>query len=130
MPFPVEPKYIEEMESLLKVEFPTIYRNRMIRENGGEISNEEYHFELYPFFDKKDRKRISRTCNHIFKETKSAQEWKNFPEDAIAIGSDGYGNQLVLLIAENRTVSDELYFWDHETGETVNIANNIVDFEK
>jgi hypothetical protein len=66
MPFPIDKKYIEETESELNVKFPTEFKNRMIKSNGGELLiSREFEFELHPFFDKSDRKRISRTCNHI-----------------------------------------------------------------
>ncbi|WP_430426280.1 SMI1/KNR4 family protein [Maribacter litoralis] len=78
MPFPVDEKYIIGTESDLNVKFPTVFKNRMIKSNGGELVTDEFEFELYPFFDKSDRKRISRTCNHIGLETKNAREWNGF----------------------------------------------------
>ncbi|WP_297814486.1 SMI1/KNR4 family protein [uncultured Polaribacter sp.] len=87
MPFPIDEKYILETETELNVKFPSEFKNRMIKSNGGELVTDEFEFELYPFFDKSDRKRISRTCNHIGLETKNAREWNGFPENGIAIGS-------------------------------------------
>lgn len=60
MPFPVDEKYIDELESDLNVKFPTGFKNRMKKSNGGEIFTEEWDFELYPFFDKSSRKRSSQ----------------------------------------------------------------------
>ena len=71
MPLPLEEKYITETESELNVKFPSEFKNRMIKSNGGELLvSDEFEFELYPFFDKTDRKRVSRTCNHIGLEQK------------------------------------------------------------
>jgi hypothetical protein len=126
MPFPINKKYIEETESELNVKFPTEFKNRMIKSNGGELLiSREFEFELHPFFDKSDRKRISRTCNHIGLETKNARKWNGFPESAIAIGGDGFGNQLILTHNGDENLTDELYFWNHETKQILKIAESI-----
>ena len=126
MPFPVDEKYIEETESELNVKFPTKFKNRMIKLNGGELLiSSEFEFELHPFFDKSDRKRISRTCNHIGLETKNAREWNGFPENGIAIGADGFGNKLILTHNGNGNLTDQLYFWNHETRKVEKIAESV-----
>jgi hypothetical protein len=130
MPFPIDEKYIKETESELNVKFPIEFKNRMIKSNGGELSPEEFGFELYPFFDKSDRKRISRTCNHIGLETKNAREWDGFPKNGIAIASDGFGNQIILIHNGNGILKNEIYFWDHETREVEKIANSINELDE
>ena len=85
----------------------------------------EFEFELYPFFDKFDKKRISRTCNHIGLETKNVRECNGFPDNGIAIGTDGFGNQLILTHNGNGSLTDELYLWNHETGQIKKIAESI-----
>ena len=129
MPFPLDEKYIKETESELNVEFPINFKNRMKLSNGGELVNDEFEFELYPFFDKSDRKRISRTCNHIGLETKNAREWNGFPENGIAIGSDGFGNLIILTHNGNRILTDQVYFWNHEIGQIEKIAESINELE-
>lgn len=128
MPFPIEEKYILETESELNVVFPIEFKNRMIQLNGGELVIKKHEFELYPFFDKSDRKRISRTCNHIVLETKSAHEWTGFPKNSIAIGTDGFGNQIILSHNGNGILTDEIYFWNHEEGSIEKIAESINKF--
>ena len=126
MPFPLEEKYIKETESELKVKFPCEFKNRMTKSNGGELLiSDEFEFELYPFFDRSDRKRISRTCNHIGHETKNARERNGFPDNGIAIGADGFGNQLILINNGTGNLTDELHFWNHETREVKKIAESI-----
>jgi hypothetical protein len=126
MAFPIDQKYIVDTESELSVKFPTEFKIRMIKSNGGELLiSREFEFELHPFFDKSDRKRISRTCNHIGLETKKAREWNGFPENGIAIGKDGFGNKLILTHNGNGNLTDELYFWNHETGKVERIAESI-----
>ncbi|QKX04116.1 SMI1/KNR4 family protein [Aquimarina sp. TRL1] len=125
MPFSIEEKYIIETESELNVKFPIEFKTWMMKSNGGELIIHEFEFELYPFFDKSDKKRISRTCNHIGHETKNAREWNGFPDNGIAIGSDGFGNQLILSHNGNRNLTDELHFWNHETRQVEKIAESI-----
>lgn len=78
-------------------------------------------------FDKSDNKRISRTFNHINLETKQAKECESFPKNGVAIASNGCGDYLVLLpTAENEIkLSEEIFFWFHETGQIEKIAENI-----
>lgn len=126
MAFPLDEKYIRETETEFNVKFPTEFKNRMTKSNGGELLiSDKFKFELYPFFDKTDRKRISRTCNHIGLETKNAREWNGFPDNVIAIGADGYGNQLILTHNGNGNLTEELYFWNHETRQMEKIAESI-----
>ncbi|WP_430409489.1 SMI1/KNR4 family protein [Kordia sp.] len=126
MPFPIEEKYILKIETDLNVKFPAEFKNRMIQLNGGEIVTRKYAFGLYPFFDTSDRKRISRTCNHIGLETKNAREWNGFPKNAIAIGSDGSGDQIVLTHNGDGILTNEIYFWNHETRHVKKIAESIL----
>ena len=130
MPFPLDEKYILETESELKVKFPTDFKNRMIKSNGGELVTDEFEFELYPFFDKSDKKRISRTCNHIGLETKNAREWDGYPVNGIAIGSDGCGNLIILTHDGSGILTDEIHFWNHENGQTYKIAESIREMDE
>ena len=126
MAFPLDEKYIKETETEFNVKFPSEFKNRMTKSNGGELLiSDKFKFELYPFFDKTDRKRISRTCNHIGLETKNAREWNGFPDNVIAIGADEYGNQLILTHNGNGNLTEELYFWNHETRQMEKIAESI-----
>lgn len=136
MPFPIEEKYILETEIELNIKFPERFKSRMINLNGGEVfeplesEEEDYIYWLFPFFDKSNRKRISRTCNHIGLENEKSRKWRNFPENAIAIGHDGSGNKLVLLHEGDGVLSENIYFWCHETGEVEKIAEVIDELDK
>jgi len=128
MPFPVDEKYIIETESELNVKFPAEFITRMKKSNGGEIESDDFYFQLHPFFDKSNRKRISRTCNHIGLETKNAREWNGFPENGIVIGAGGSGDFLLLQHNGNGILSNEVYLWDH--GEIEKIAESLEELEK
>ena len=97
MPFPIDLKYIQETEHELGVQFPDSFKSKMLKENGGEIITNGEEWQLYTFFDNSDKKRIARTCNHIGLETKQCRELSYFPSEGIAIGMNGYGDQLILL---------------------------------
>jgi len=131
MPFPVDLKYIVEFETDLGLSFPEKFKAKMTIENGGEIQTDEDEWTLFPFLDKSDNKRISRTCNHIGLETENAKEWDNFPADAVAIGENGFGDLLILLPDKSTPskLTDNIFVWSHETGEIYELAENIDSIE-
>ncbi|WP_371259042.1 SMI1/KNR4 family protein [Flammeovirga sp. SJP92] len=63
-------------------------------------------------------------------ETKNAKDWNNFPENAIAIGADSFGNIIVLLHNGNGILNEQVSFWNHETGRCEVIAENINELEE
>lgn len=127
MPFPVDIKYIIEAEQELGFLFPDSFKSKMMLENGGELMTDDDDWQLFPFFDKSEKKRISRTCNHIALETKQARAWNNFPSIGITIASNGSGDFLLLLPTKqnDKKLSDEIYIWFHETGEIEKVADSI-----
>ncbi|AYQ31948.1 SMI1/KNR4 family protein [Runella sp. SP2] len=124
MPFPVDIKYIIETEQELGLVFPDNFKSKMTKENGGELITEDDDWQLFPFFDKSDNKRMSRTCNHIVLETQQARTWNNFPDNGIAIASNGSGDNLILLPldTDNKKLREEIYLWQHETGDIQQVA--------
>lgn len=127
MPFPIDLKYIEETEKELGLTFPDSFKNKMRKENGGTLSTKEDDWQLLPFFDQADQKRMSRTSNHIVLETKQARNWGNFPVDGIAIASNGSADFLILLPTKenDKLLGAEIFSWFHETGEVKEIAKSI-----
>lgn len=128
MAFPLDEKFITDTENELNVLFPNEFKTKMIQQNGGEVFTEDDNWQLYPFFDQSDKKRISRTCNHIGLETKQAREWINFPDDAVAIAGNGCGDHLVLLTTDGgKKLGEEIFIWHHETGEVEKTAETITE---
>ena len=129
MPFPVDNQYIIDAEKELDVTFPQAFKEKMKIENGGEIETADDSWIIHPFFDKSDVKRIKRTANHIILETKNSRAWSNFPPTGIAIGDNGTGDKLILLPSGDHPtqLSEMIFFWSHETGETEEVADNIND---
>ena len=117
MPFPVDEKFIEATEKKIGARFPDAYRAKMLRENGGEFQTDADAWEFNPVFDTSDRKRLSRTCNDILRETEAARRWRGWPDNAVSIAQNGFGDHLVFLILEGGQMDEKVYFWWHETGE-------------
>ena len=105
----------------------------MVKMNGGTVRTRIDHFELFPFLDASDRKRIQRTCSSVDRETSTARnDWHGFPPDAVAIGANGGGDLLVLMPMPEHpdTLQHSVYWWDHETGEVELIADDFGDLPK
>ncbi|MEN1682097.1 MAG: SMI1/KNR4 family protein [Planctomycetota bacterium] len=133
MPFPVDGRWIEATQRKLGVVFPASFAIAMSKANGGAVDSDIDTWELFPFYDQNDKKRIQRTCNSICRETKSAREgWYGFPETAVAIGKNGGGDLLVLLPepTDSTALRHSVYWWDHETGETYKLADDFADLSK
>lgn len=123
MAFNLEEKFILQAETELEANLPENYKASMQQNNGGEIEVSGDIWEQYPIFDNSDRKRISRTCNHILVETKSCEGFGDFPSNAVAIAGNGCGDQLILL-KKNTNYDNTIYLWSHETGEVDKVAND------
>ncbi|MDM5271763.1 SMI1/KNR4 family protein [Sulfurovum sp. zt1-1] len=123
MPFNLAEEQIAQAEKELDAKLPYEYREAMKLNNGGEASTDEDDWEFYPIKDTSDRKRLSRTCNHIINETKSCRGFGNFPENALAIASNGFGDQMVFL-KEDGQYLNTVYLWLHETGEIQELAES------
>lgn len=129
MPFPIDLKYIEQAEQELGVTLPEIFKAKMMKENGGEVGTDKEGWTLFPFLDKSDNKRISRTNNDIVLETRNARQWNKFPKDAVAIGENGSGDYLLLqpIDKSKNQISEIPYSWWHETGEIHKVGESITD---
>lgn len=133
MPFPVDISWVHQTESKLGVKFPASFVTSMVGMNGGSVETSIDDFYLFPFFDGSDRKRIQRTCNSIDRETASARQgWSGFPSNAVAIGTNGGGDLLVLLPMPDfpDTLQHAVYWWDHETSEIELVSDDFADLRK
>ena len=128
MPFDIAENELKKTECIIGA-LPEEYRVAMMEENGGEAETEEDHWEFYPIKDTTDRKRMSRTCNHIISETESCKGYGNFPEGAIAVANNGLGDQM-LFINQDGKFKDEVYLWLHETGETQVLAESFNEINR
>ena len=126
MPFRLDVRFVRVAEQKLGRTLPPDYSARMCRDNGGHLSIGQDSFELYPILDTSDRKRLARTCNDIIRETVAARSWIGFPPEALAIGDNGGGDKLVLLPdADAPQYAEDVYWWDHETGQVHLVAESM-----
>ncbi|NEV64560.1 SMI1/KNR4 family protein [Thiorhodococcus minor] len=130
MAFPVEEKYIEKAEGELGAKFPDSFRQKMMRLNGGGVEVGEDYFEIHPFYDTSDKKRIKRTCNSIVHETQMARNHYRLPENLIVIGNNGGGDVLVYKVDGNGFIEPTVYWFDHETEELVFAANEFSELKE
>lgn len=129
MPFSVDTRFINEAERKLGVKFPPSYVIRMAKANGGELVTRFDCWQLYPIFDTSDKRRLKRTCNDVVRETEGARDRPGFPPDGVAVGSNGGGDLLVFVPQADapELLGHELYWWDHETGDLIKIADDFGD---
>ena len=129
MPWPIDKKFISEAEQSIGAALPAEYKISMMSMNGGAVKTSDDIWSLHPIWDKSNKKRLTRTSNDILRETKAMVAWIGWPENAICIGSNGTGDALIFLIQKN-VVKPTVYKWNHETGQTVKIAENFSKLKK
>ncbi|WP_395006883.1 SMI1/KNR4 family protein [Undibacterium sp.] len=130
MAFPVDETFIERAEEELGAKFPESFRMKMMKLNGGSVEVSTDHYELHPFYDTSDKKRIKRTCNSIVHETRTAHEHYRLPTDLIVIGNNGGGDVLVYKVEESGNIDSTVYKFDHETEELVFAANDFSELKQ
>ncbi len=122
MPFDIAESFVIAAERLLGAPLPSSYRNSMLRANGGEVEISGGIWQLHPVADSSDRKRLSRSANHIPRETEVCRGWDGFPDEAIAIAINGAGDRLV-LVRRGRFFDPSIHLWRHGTDELIQVAD-------
>ena len=115
MGLPTNEDAIKAAEDQLGRSLPTALRERLLRNNGGDIliewDGDGEEWQLHPVFDDSDRETTRRSANHLVREQETAREWPRFPAEAISIATQD-GDHLILLPED-----DEPKLWLHETGD-------------
>ena len=91
MPFPITVAEIAKTEAKTGFTFPLGLKTRFSKNNGGEVEVGGDCWQLIPFIDVSDRKRLARTCNDIVRETTRMRDWRGFPPDAFVVAQNGGG---------------------------------------
>jgi hypothetical protein len=127
MPFPISAEEIAKTEAKTGVNFPPRLKARMSKDNGGEIEVAGDYWQLIPFLDSSDRKRLARSCNDIVRETTSMRSWHGFPADAFVVAQNGGGDCLIIRAEADGSsqLGETIYLWNHETGEHEPVAEDI-----
>jgi len=129
VPFNLDERFIAAAEQKLGASLPSSYRQAMMTNNGGEVLAYDDVWNLHPILDTSDRKRVKRSCNDILYETTYMRDWPGWPENALAIGSNGGGDRLVLLKV-NRRYEPTIYVWLQDSSELVAVADGFSDLER
>ena len=127
MPFPTTESFLLRAETELQCVFPGDYRACTLASNGRELSTADADWQVFPVFDDSDRKRATRSANHIVRETAAARQWRGFPIGGVAFAANGGGDLLVFLPHEDDpgVLAPAVYFWDHQTGKSAYIAASL-----
>ena len=120
MGLPASERAVEAAEAQLGRRLPGRLRERLLRNNGGDVlvrweDGEEEEWRLHPVWDDSDLETMRRSSNHLLRERASARDWPGFPADAISIAALD-GDQLVLLADQA-----DPKLWLHETGELASV---------
>lgn len=97
MPFPISENEVLKTEGRIGAKLPQDYRSAMMDSNGGCVETYDDDWSLFPLDDRSSPKLISRTSNHVLRETAEVKEWPNFHENALAIAENGAGDYLVIF---------------------------------
>lgn len=77
MPFDLAASFIAAAEREIGGTLPASYVAAMRASNGGELDVLDDDWQQYPIADLSDRRRSSRTVNHVIKETQALFQWPN-----------------------------------------------------
>jgi hypothetical protein len=119
MAFDISEEQVAATEAELGRRLPPAYRSAMMVKNGCIAFSEEDEWDLHPIRDTSAPKRLSRSCDHVIAETRSAREWRGFPPEALAIGGNSAGDVMMLLpsVSDASRYGDGIFVFRHETGE-------------
>jgi hypothetical protein len=114
MGLPVTEERVHDAEQELGREFPPMLRQRLLRENGGDIEVTGYpgdaSWQLHPVWDPTDRRTATRSTAHVVHQTNELVPGSGVPDGAVVIAGNGSGDLLLLLAGD-----DDVHWWDHET---------------
>ena len=129
MPFNLAERFIRAAEEELGAPLPHSYRQAMMANNGGEVAAYDDVWNLHPILDKSDRKRLSRSCNDILRETRMMRDWPDWPENAVAVADNGTGDKL-LFLREGPLYQPAVYVWLHDSGDLIVVAQSFSELRR
>lgn len=128
---PIDAAEIIKTETRAEVTFPPVFKQFMMKSNGGTVEADGEIWVLVPFHDATTSERRRATAIDILQETKSARKWDDFPPDGFVIAMGEEGDCLVLLPSEEGgdVLEDVIYAWESESGELVELGDSITQLE-
>lgn len=125
MPLPTTDRWLDEAEALLGMGLPARLRQLLKERNGGMIYALGDAWEVHPVWDKRDRRHLTRTFNHLIAETESCRKVDWFPAEALAIAVCN-ADRLVLMPEDATRYGDTVYCWDFHGEELERIADSVL----
>ena len=129
MPFPISENEVLKTEGRIGAKLPQDYRSAMMDSNGGCVETYDDYWSLFPLDDRSSPKLISRTSNHVLRETAEAKKWPNYHENALAIAENGAGDYLVIF-QKGPEFELGIFAWLHEDGSLVTVAQHFSELAK
>jgi hypothetical protein len=126
MPFALTEVQLSKSEEVIGARFPSAYRERIKRLNGGAVLAAADVWQVIPIRDTTDRKRLSRSANHVILETRAFSNWRYWHENAYAIAENGSGDALVIF-RKGPGFEPEVFVWRHEDGAIELVAKSFSD---
>jgi hypothetical protein len=121
---PASEESIQETESALKIKFPSAYRERMLKENGGDLTLKEGVFHLIPVGGGNEA-----GAGGVVKATREQKKNYTFPNDGIAFATNDAGDHLVFVkeYYHSDKLKNGVFLWNKKIGFVKRVAE---DFSK
>jgi len=114
MPFPTTEANVAAAERDLAVRLPREYRDRLISNNGGELSTGGDDWAAFPVLDLSQP--AGTRTKDLVAETRRARGLEGFPAGAVAIASNKAGDLLVLMPkGESKSLDPQVQRWNRDT---------------
>jgi hypothetical protein len=129
IPSPASEESIRETETALKIKFPPSYREKMLKENGGELKLKEGAFHLIPV-RASGLEAGAKTAGHdVVSATKEQKKNYTFPNDGIAFAANDAGDHLVFVkeYYHSDKLKNGVFLWNKKIGFVKRVAE---DFSK
>jgi hypothetical protein len=129
IPSPASEESIQEIESTLKIKFPLSYREKMLKENGGELKLKEGIFHLIPVRTSAHETGAKTAAHDVASATKEQKKNYTFPNDGIAFAANDAGDHLVFVkeYYHSDKLKNGVFLWNKKIGFVKRVAE---DFSK
>jgi hypothetical protein len=121
---PAEEKQITDTESTLKIKFPPSYRERMLKENGGDVKAGDEVYHLIPVGDL-----AGAGAENVVSATKERKKNYTYPNDGTAFAVNDAGDTLVFVkeYYHSDRLKNGVFLWNKKIGFVKRLAE---DFSK
>ena len=131
IPSPASEESIQETELVLKIKFPPSYREKMLRENGGELKLKEGVFHLIPVRGSGGggETGAKAAAHDVVGATKEQKKNYTFPSDGTAFAANDAGDHLVFVkeYYHSDKLKNGVFLWNKKIGFVKRVAE---DFSK